>query len=308
MGLWPDFIFGVDQLTGTAVFNNTIPPLPAGTAYLTAAGVGRVAVSCYGDLHCSGQCRPTECLVYTQDQGWVNPRDLAGYTPPQLEYREEAFALALNDKIWVIGGKHPNQSDIVVNTVEIFDPHCSTATTHSCVDWDTGPELLEPVYDTCAVEYHGDVYVFGGHGEGVWPLSKVMKMNASRSTWTYLADMPVDRYGHGCAVYEDNIYISGGYSSNGRLSRVDVFDPSTESWSQIGDMNFQRNNHHMAVVNSQLTVVGGYGALASEYWAPRDLDTIEEYHPDIDRWVGRELHLSLPRRSFGAAVVGNSSN
>ena len=300
--LWPEFISGVDQYSGSSLENDTVPSLPSGTAYLTAAAIGSLGVSCFGDMHCSEDCPQTECLTYNQDHVWFNPRELIGYIPPQVIHRENAFALAFGEKVWIIGGKHYNQTEISVNTVEIFDPSCLA---EDCINWNSGPEIPEPLYDTCAVAYEDDIYVFGGHGAGVWPLKTVIKFNSSIQEWTYLEDMPVDRYGHGCAVYQDKIYISGGYSSDGRLGQVDVFDPKTGSWIRAGDLNIARNNHQMVVVNNQLTVVGGYGAPQSEYWAPKDVDSIEEYHLDIDRWIIRDISLSLPRRSFGAAVVQN---
>ena len=141
----------------------------------------------------------------------------------------------------------------------------------------------------------------GGQGGGVWPLDSILHMQGD--TWTNVGGMPVGRYGHGCATYLDRVYVSGGYSDDGRLGRVDVFNPGTKHWTMVGDMVIQRNYHQMLVVNNILTVVGGYGAPKEEYWAPKDVDTIEEYHPDIDRWVLHDIRISLPRRSFGVALI-----
>ena len=114
----------------------------------------------------------------------------------------------------------------------------------------------------------------------------------------------MDRYGHGCAQYGGELYISGGYSwTEERLGRLDVFSPDTAQWRQLAGLAVPRNNHRMVVLNNILTVVGGYGAPVSEYWAPQDLDTFEEYHPDTDQWILRETKLSVPRRSFGAAII-----
>ena len=84
-----------------------------------------------------------------------------------------------------------------------------------------------------------------------------------------------------------------------------MYNPSTRSWSRAGDLVIPRNNHQMVVVNNQLTVVGGYGAPEAEYWAPKDVESIEEYHLDIDQWVQRDIKLSIPRRSFGVALIKN---
>ena len=109
-------------------------------------------------------------------------------------------------------------------------------------------------------------------------------------------------------MYKSKIYISGGYGDDDRLGRVDILDPIHFAWSKAADLNIQRNNHRMLVIGGHLTAFGGYGAAPDNYWAPEDLDTIEEYHDDIDNWVTRDIRLSLARRSFGVATVNFSMN
>ena len=94
---------------------------------------------------------------------------------------------------------------------------------------------------------------------------------------------------------DQELYISYSYTE-GRLARLHIISPETAAW-RLG----ARNNHRMAALNGILTVVGGYGGRE----APGDLATIEEYHEDIQEWVVRNISLSLPRRSFGAALILN---
>ena len=314
--LWPDFISSVDQLTGAAVAPDTVPDLPAGTAYLTAAGLGELAVACFGSSSCAeAACSAAECLVWSAGaEAWFNPREDAAYTPPRVVAREAADSVAYNSSVWVIGGRHANQSLVTRHTVEVFRPHC--AGQQHCNYWAAAPELPRPTQDSCTAALGGDLYLTGGRVEtGV--SDQVVRFNGAEGSWGGLqAAMPVDRwanllqqtlhavsrYGHGCAVFQQELYISGGYSyTEGRLARLDIFSPETMAWRQGAQLAVPRNNHRMAALNGILTVVGGYGGRGS----PEDLTTIEEYHDDIQEWVVRNISWSLPRRSFGAALIIN---
>ena len=268
---------------------------------------------CYGAQHSqdSTQSQP-ECLLWAEGgAGWLDPREAADYSPPVVLYREAPDTVVVNNSVWIIGGKHLNQSIISTNAVEIFSPSCLADTSGDCSYWRPGPELPFPVFDSCSVQLSGSVFLSGGAGPcypGQCVYDSLVKYEVETDSWLSLTEMPVDRYGHGCAVLAGEIWLSGGYSySQDRLGRVDVFSPLTNTWRQLASLNIPRNNHRMVLLNNILTVVAGYGAPASEYWAPRDLDNLEEYHPDIDQWILTTARLSVPRRSFGAAVISSET-
>ena len=50
--MWPEFISSVDKFDGAVLDNSSVPVLPAGTAYLTAVGLGSMAVTCFGEMSC----------------------------------------------------------------------------------------------------------------------------------------------------------------------------------------------------------------------------------------------------------------
>ena len=308
--LWPEFVSEVEEFTGSLTSNTSVPSLPSGRAYLTAAGLGDLVSACFGARDCSSDCSQpqVECLLWQEGSDWFNPREDGDYRPPAVLYRENADSVLVDNTVWIIGGRHSNQSLISSSTVEIFRPSC-LVDPGPCSYWTTGPDLPYTVYDSCSVEITGSVFVSGGHGPGYpgqYGYDKLIRyeLRGDTPSWETLRPLSVDRYGHGCAELGGEMYVSGGYSwTQDRLDRVEVYSPHTDTWRQVGSLAVPRNNHRMVLLNNILTVVGGYGAPASEYWAPEDLDSIEEYHEDIDRWVVRETRLSLPRRSFGAAVI-----
>ena len=321
--MWPEFISSVDKFDGAVLDNSSVPVLPAGTAYLTAVGLGSMAVTCFGEMSChdrsdrsdchdrSDSCEPAECLIWDHDGAWFNPREDGHYIPPVNVFRSKAMAASFNNTVWVIGGKHENYSTIVSSTVEIFNPYCLADP--DCLYWSRGPEIPNPdlgLFDACAVTYNEALYLSGGSIDSYRPpyvTDQFVKFDLSSNSWLTLPSLPGGegvRYGHGCAVHEDRIFISGGYSHyDGRLGQVDIYTPATMEWSLAGSLIIPRNNHQMVNLNGFLTVMGGYGDITG--WAPTDQDTIEEYHPDIQQWIVRNITLSLPRRSFGTALIKN---
>ena len=74
--------------------------------------------------------------------------------------RNNANAITYNNSIWIIGGKHQNESVIEKYSVEIFNPKCVGI--ENCQYWSLGPEILTPIYDSCSVVYRDELYVIGG--------------------------------------------------------------------------------------------------------------------------------------------------
>ena len=297
----------VDKMTGIMVTNTSVPPLPSGGAgYLTATGLGSRAVACFGSMSSSDIIKESECLIWDNDAtDWFNPREDANYRPPEILKRTKADSVTLNDKVWIIGGRHENYSMIVRNTVEIFNPSCVGES--DCQYWIQGPEMPTPAYSTCTVAYQGDLYLTGGYTDAYRPpysSYQVVKFESDSGSWTELPDMPGERYGHGCSVMEGELYISGGESFYDfeAPSILTIMNIDSLEWRMGGILLTPRHNHGMVNLNGILTVIGGAGRKENE---EAELDSIEEYHSDVRRWKTRNIKLSQPKRFFGAAVISS---
>merc|ERR1719430_2035024 len=73
------------------------------------------------------------------------------------------------------------------------------------------------------------------------------------------------RSGTRSVVYEDKVYVLGGYDGTSRLRSVECFTPGTRPrWHQVADMLEPRSNFSVAVLNGRLMVMGGYRQEAGE--------------------------------------------
>ena len=90
--IWPHFVSVVDEFTGSHTVNSSVPQLPSGVAYLTAAGLGGLVTACFGERDCEDCTEPQpECLLWEEGTlEWFNPREDAAYSPPVVQHRESA--------------------------------------------------------------------------------------------------------------------------------------------------------------------------------------------------------------------------
>ena len=295
----------VDEMTGVMVTNTSAPPLPSGGAgYLTATGLGSLAVACFGSVSCSDKCEASECLIWDNDAtDWFNPKEDARYLPPVIQKRTKADSVMLDNRVWILGGRHENYSMIIRSTVEIFNPFCVGES--DCLYWTQGPEMPTPSHSICTVAYQGDLYLTGGYTDAYRPpysSYQLVKYDSDSGSWTELPDMPGERYGHGCSVMQGELYISGGesYYDYEAPSRLDIMDLVSLEWRRGGNLVAPRFSHRMVSLNGILTVIGGAGRGEHEN---KELDTIEEYHPDIGRWKTRSIKLTQQKRFFGTAII-----
>ncbi len=85
--------------------------------------------------------------------------------------------------------------------------------------------------DGSAAIYNGQIYVFGGHGDGVSdPRAETYRYNPASNTWTQLADMPRPSWGHIPVEYDSLIHIFGGQNLSGPLNQHEVYNPVTNTW------------------------------------------------------------------------------
>ena len=191
--LWPEFISGVDMFDGAVIDNSSVPVLPAGTAYLTSAGLDTMAVACFGEKSCD-TCDQAECLIWDHDGAWFNPREDGHYIPPVHVFRSKAIAASFNNTVWVIGGRNENYSTIVSSTVEIFNPHCLADP--DCQYWTTGPEIPNPdlgLKDACAVTHNDALYLSGGSIDSYRPpyvTDQFVKFDLATNSWSSLPSLP----------------------------------------------------------------------------------------------------------------------
>ena len=123
---------------------------------------------------------------------------------------------------------------------------------------------------------------------------------ASDSSWKRLSDMAVPRWEAGSVVFENKLYVFGGYRMPTKAcKRVDAFDPKDNSWTKLKDLPSAITHINMVLDGRSVWFAGGFkdgykGYAISEVW-----------RYDIDKntyTAGPSLPEALG--SGGLAIVG----
>lgn len=108
------------------------------------------------------------------------------------------------------------------------------------------------------------MYIHGGKSNGYH--ADCYKYNIARKRWTLLkyksTRQPLARYGHSGVVYQDSLYIFGGYDQHGfccdRLWRLNL---ETLRWHEIKYQSpgfaIERFHHAAAVYKSSMVIFSG---------------------------------------------------
>ena len=191
--------------------------------------------------------------------------------------------------ILVTGGYSYNRDCPIapLDTVEIFDGAV----------WVKLPYTLSSVRENhCAVPLSNtEILVIGGSFDSDTLVAE--KYNIFTGEMSSIPSSSDERYAHACALFNGEVYVSGGVSSTilSGVEGVEVLNLETLTWRTISPMNTRRRDHTMEVVNGELTVFGGYNGNAGE------LDTIEKLIGTT--WQTQTETLKLARSNHASAVV-----
>lgn len=233
---------------------------------------------------------------------------------PQSVYREVIAPFLQFDgpvpgQLYVLGGRDENQDPL--DTVEMFD------TWHG--RWISCPSMkTRRAGCSAAALPDGRLLVIGGYDyrgivSGV--LSSCEVFDPATQEWSpYVGDLVRGRWGHGCAVLNQRIYVVGGCSltpgqlmeeENMETLRVcEVYDPTIDSWSTCAPLNTPRAGARVvAIVNDQIVAVGGCDDV---FGRAELLDTLEVYSERTKQWSIFATHMGIPRTTAATVALDES--
>jgi hypothetical protein len=127
-----------------------------------------------------------------------------------------------------------------------------------------------------------------------------MARGASHSSWKRLPDMAVPRWEEGSVVFENKLYVFGGYKMLTKACRrVDAFDPKDDSWTKLKDLPNAITHINMVLDGRSVWFAGGFkdgykGYAISEVWR-YDIDkNTYTFGPSLPEPLG----------SGGLAIIG----
>jgi N-acetylneuraminic acid mutarotase len=253
-------------------------------------------------------------LVLAMDGRSLQAQDPAlrwGKGAPFPEPEEELYGVALNSKMYVIGGFGTNGKPATAMVYE-YDADADR--------WTKKKSVPVPVHHQAQTAYNGKIYVFGGcmrplSGPGMngWePVDNAWEYDPAADSWRALAPMPMKRCSAVAAEVGGKIYVIGGATLmensgetalfGNRPQRVvgtnQVYDPATNTWATRSPMPTTRNHAFAGAVNGKIYVIGGRLG-AAHVTASSNTDVVEEYDPARDTWGAVKARMPTPRSGGG---------
>jgi Kelch motif/Galactose oxidase, central domain len=206
--------------------------------------------------------------------------------------RYGAAALALNDRVYVIGGRLDDHT--LPTEVDVYDPATRS--------WSRGPDMPTPRYQPAAAVLNGRIYALGG-SSGEEPLNTVEMLDPVTGTWSTRMPLPTPRSSLVAIAASGRIYAIGGYFTGEYPYMSDVveeYDPVTDTWMSRPPLNGLRASGAGGAWNGLPFVVGGtrWDLGAERVWAY--LSSFEQYSPIAYSW---SYGPSLPSARSGLAVA-----
>ena len=131
------------------------------------------------------------------------------------------------------------------------------AVSNNAVGWQTCGSMTEARSNMASAVVGDMIYVFGGTKNGTATASSEA-YNTNTNTWTSKADMDIIRYKHSAAVFDNNIYLCGGYDGNDNAVEViSVYDTETNTWLSDIDTPNNNTNYASGIFNGELYIFGG---------------------------------------------------
>ncbi len=182
--------------------------------------------------------------------------------PPLLQPHDYPAAAQVDDRLYILGGHHPEaclggpKTDPGFAFSEVLAP--------SEVDarWRRLEDMPTPRFAASAFCRDGTVEVSGGVAfqDGAFDnFDLVERLDPKTGTWSPSSlRLPWPAAGHGTAIFHGTLLTFGGYSTDDIHPRTAAWDEDNQRWVRLADMPLPRAAMGVAVVNDRLYLVGGW--------------------------------------------------
>lgn len=224
--------------------------------------------------------------------GWLQLQPLG--TPTA---RHEAAVIAYDDKVYLIGGRR-------VNPTDVYNPATNS--------WQEKSKPPLEIHHFQPVVWGDAIYIIGAM-TGDWPnekpLDKVVIYYPEQDKFEYGTTIPESRRrgGAGAVVYNNKIYWLGGITDGhmeGAKAWLDEFDPVTGLWRTLPDAPHARDHFQAAVIDGKLYAAGGR---TTSHKTGQGIDltvaNVDVYDFTQGHWLPADKTPRLPTQRAGNATV-----
>jgi N-acetylneuraminic acid mutarotase len=174
--------------------------------------------------------------------------------------RSSAVCFVIKDKLYAVGGS---------NTNTVYRATVNSDGTLS--RWESLPKFPTNIDYGNPMLIKDRIYIFGTHDESTNSLKNyyaTYDSDGDIGAWTYVSDMPNDRYGLAIVCTDNYVFNIGGYKYiNNKYTNISyrapiLTDGSIGDWTQISDCPTAASGAQMVIVGNKIYFIGG---VASNY-------------------------------------------
>ncbi len=203
-------------------------------------------------------------------------------------------AVAYDNKIYVFGGMTFHRQNVLISSVEIYDPETD--------EWTAGENLPSALYQASAVVSGRLIYIIGGTTLGGEPNVEITVFDPRDDHHPYsrVGRLPTPRWAVGTVAVGRRILVLGGISGRQEYLRDGYWwNPADSSghWVQAPQLN-QPSAGFGLVSNGTLWAVGGIS------FGP--LNRVEVLRNNAWVQLPRQSNLPEPRGELGLTFLGDT--
>ena len=174
-----------------------------------------------------------------------------------IEPRLNAASAAVDETIYLFGGEIPS----LIDSEKPDDSITSEVWAYNILKnkWTKVDELDIPLNHATACESGGIIYIVGGESKNRTTVPAIHQYDTNIGKWTHdVAKLPTALSHASCNIYDNFIYISGGYDGTKPVATSYRYD--IDVWGEpeiLAALSTARYRHASKILNDKLYVAGG---------------------------------------------------
>ena len=185
-----------------------------------------------------------KCFTISVKDNWLE-------YPETKQFRLDPDVVFLKQFVYSFGGGNPDRDPI--REVQKYS--------FACDKWSIVTSSPDDRRHFCVCAFESRAVVIGGcfynYDNEFENTASCWEFDAVRNSWKELAEMKWARNFAACAVFKNEIVVSGGEGDEEEaLKSVEAYDERKKKWRPMPDMNMAKEGHCMLVVEKKLFVIG----------------------------------------------------
>ncbi|MDU7337596.1 MAG: kelch repeat-containing protein [Clostridium sp.] len=222
----------------------------------------------------------------TYAEAYDPEKDIWTEIAPLNYYRRFFQAQIVDGKIYVFGGSQDYKYSNSDRRIEVYDPETN--------QWSVKAAMKQPRSRFTSGVLDGKIYAIGGTSGEKEYLRSVERYDPRTDSWESAPDLPVQRMSvsNDTIVYNNKIYIFGGYNGSSSLKSLYAFDSNT--WSTLDTMPFSSYYNQVEIAKEKIYCMGGANSTGT-------INDFAVYDIKTNQWT-RLQSMIAPRSNFVTAI------